>query len=274
MNYHAPANESIRMWVTRGVDLETRTALATFCRRNRFPYLYFEVLEPLLSHTDLVLALATSERPWPPKGIGSQTVEAVGIAMIGSEGRAHLTPVLTDRRHATNIGLVGAVTKQLLENLHDAKVPSAGYLIRQGDRALERALEQAGFAEADFQSSTDFAEYLEYSAAPEKVLDALSLGRLRLGDLLTLALDGRELDRLCAYHFALVAGLTAYLQDSIRYAALLPGLIDLVATLPLRACRLALPVLRQNEPNGSSGTGVADNPIADHFEPGRGHRSI
>ena len=232
MNHHASANESVRMWVTTEADLESRTALATFCRRNRYPYLHSEVLEPLLSRTDLVLALAASERPWPPKGIGSQTIEAVGIAMIGSEGRALLTPVLTDRRHATDIGLVGAVTKQMLEYLRDAKVPSAGYLVRQGDRALERALEHAGFAAADFQSATEFAEYLEYSATPEKVLDTLSLGRLRLGDLLTLTLDGRELDRLSAYHFALAAGLTGYLQDSIRHAALLPGLIDLAATLP------------------------------------------
>ncbi|MEU6975045.1 MULTISPECIES: hypothetical protein [unclassified Streptomyces] len=232
MTHHSPTNESVRMAVTKEPDVETRTALAAFCRRNRYPYLYSEVLEPLLSRGGLVLALATTERPWPPKGIGSQTVEAVGIAMIGSENRAHLTPVLTDRRNATNIGLVGAVTKQLLEHLREANVPSAGYLVRQGDRALERALQQSGFTEADFQSSTDFADYLEFSAAPQKVLDVLSLGRLRLGDLLALALDGGELDRLNSYHFALSAGIAAYLQDSIRYAAVLPGLIDLIATSP------------------------------------------
>ncbi|MGW7188282.1 hypothetical protein, partial [Streptomyces sp. NPDC054838] len=146
--------------------------------------------------------------------------------------RAHLTPVLTDRRNATNIGLVGALTKQLFEYLREADVPTAGYLVRQGDRSLERALGQAGFAEADFRSSTDFADYLEFSAAPQHVIDTLGLARLRTGDLLSLTLDGAELDRLGSYHFALTAGLTAYLQDSIRHAALLPGLIDLVATLP------------------------------------------
>ncbi|OXS37314.1 hypothetical protein [Streptomyces sp. XY006] len=232
MTYHSSANESVRMGVFRETDLETRTALAAFCRRNGYPYLVAEVLEPLLSGHGLVLALAVTERPWPPKGIGSQTIEAVGIAMIGTEGRAQLTPVLTDRRNATNIGLVGALTKQLLEHLHEADVPSAGYLVRQGDRALERVLERAGFAEADFRSSTDFADYLEFAASPRSVLDALGLAALRVGDLLALDLDGGELDRLGSYHFALTAGLTAYLQDSLRHAALLPGLIDLVATLP------------------------------------------
>ena len=69
--------------------------------------------------------------------------------MIGSEGRAYLTPVLTDLKHATNLGLVSAVTKHLLEALRDRKASSAGYLVRQGDRALERALEQAAFGRAD-----------------------------------------------------------------------------------------------------------------------------
>ncbi|WP_030194796.1 hypothetical protein [Streptomyces sp. NRRL S-87] len=232
MTVHSPANESVRMRVSGEADLETRTALATFCRRNGYPYLFTEVLEPLLSGRGLVLALAATERPWPPKGIGSQTIEAVAIAVLGTEDRAHLTPVLTDRRNATNIGLVGALTKHLLEYLHEADVPSAGYLVRQGDRVVERALEQAGFAEADFRSSTDFADYLEFSAPPRNVIDALGLARLRVGDLLALSLDGAELDRLASYHFALAAGLTAYLQDSLRYAAVLPGLIDPVATLP------------------------------------------
>jgi len=232
MTYHAPINEVIRIGVAEETSLETKSALATFCRRNGFPHLYFEILEPLLSRTDLILALATTDRPWPPKGIGSQTIEAVGIAMIGNEDRAHLTPVLTGRKHATNLGLVGAVTKQLLETLRDRKASSVGYLVRQGDRALERALEQAGFAKADLLSATEYAEYLEHSATPQKVLETLGLDRLRLGDVLALNLDGRELDRLSVYHFTLAAGLSPYLLDSIRYAALLPGLIDLIAALP------------------------------------------
>ena len=152
--------------------------------------------------------------------------------MIGSEGRAHLTPVLTDRKHATNLGLAAGVTKQLLETLRDRKASSAGYLVRQGDRALERALEQAGFGKADLLVATEYAEYLEYSATPRKILEALGLGSARLGDLLALALDGREFDRLSAYHFVLAAGTVWYRSDSLQYAAVLLGLLDLVATLP------------------------------------------
>ncbi|MFC0598232.1 hypothetical protein [Streptomyces palmae] len=232
MTYHAPVNESVRIGVTREPSAVTRAALARFCRLNGYPHLYAEVLDPLLAGQGLVLALATRERPWPPQGIGSQTVEAVGIAMIGTEDRAHLTPVLTDVGNATNIGVAGAVSKELLEYLRDQGVPSVGYLVRQGDRALERVLEQVGFAESDLQSATDYAEYLEYAATPGTVLEALGLDRLRLGDILSLNLDGRELDRLSAYHFALSAGLAPYLCDSLRHSALLPGLIDLVATLP------------------------------------------
>jgi hypothetical protein len=152
--------------------------------------------------------------------------------MIGSEGRASLTPVVTDLKHATNLGLASAVTKQLLETLRDRKASSAGYLVRQGDRALERALEQAGFGKADLQAATEYAEYLEYSATPQKILEALGLNGARLGDVLALALDRPELDRLSTYQFTLAAGLAPYLLDSMRYAALLPGLIELIAASP------------------------------------------
>jgi hypothetical protein len=232
MTHYASINESIRLWVTTDVSAETKSALATFCRRNGFAYLYFEILEPMLSRTDLILALATTERPWPPKGIGSQTIEAVGIAMIGSEGRAYLTPVLTDLKHATNLGLASAVTKQLLETLRDRNASSAGYLVRQGDLALERALAQSGFGKSDLQVATEYAEYLEYSSTPQKILEALGLNGVRLGDVLALAFDGRELDRLNTYKFTLDAGLAPYLSDQIRYAPLLLGLIDLIAASP------------------------------------------
>jgi hypothetical protein len=231
MTHHSPINESIRLTVMSEPSLEIKTALATFCRRNGYPQLYHELLAPLLERADLVLALAMTERPWPPSGIGSQTVEAVGIAMIGTEDRAHLTPVLTDRQHATNIGLVGAVTKQLLEAL-GGRASSVGYLVRTGDRAVERALEQAGFSKADLLSATDYAEYVEFSAAPDRALQTLGLGDARVGDLLTLSVDAGQLDRLSMYHFALAAGVSGFLADSLRFAALLPGLIDLIASLP------------------------------------------
>ncbi|WP_119274028.1 hypothetical protein [Taklimakanibacter deserti] len=232
MSHHAPINESIRIWVTARVPAETKSALAAFCRRNGYPHLYFEVLEPLLAQGNLIFSLATSERPWPPKGIGSQAIDAVAVAMVASEGRAHLTPVLMDRKHVTNVGLAGAVTKQLLEALRDRKASSAGYLIRQSERALERVLEQSGFARADLQSATEYAEYLEHSAPPQKILEALGLAKARIGDLLALNLNDRELDRLSSYHFALAVGIAPYLWDSIRNAAILPGLIDLIAAAP------------------------------------------
>jgi hypothetical protein len=232
MSHHAAANESIRLSTTTTIPLETRSAIAAFCRRNGFPYLHQETLEPLLARTEFIFALAITDRPWPPKGVGSQTLDAIGMAMIGSENRAHLTPVLLDRKHATNLGLAAAVTKLLLEVLRDRKASSAGYLIRQGDRALERALEQVGFAKSDLLTATEFAEYIHYCAEPQKILESLGLHGGRVGDVLGLAFDGRELDRLSSYHFTLSAGFAPYLADSLRHAPLLPGLLDVIAALP------------------------------------------
>jgi hypothetical protein len=71
-----------------------------------------------------------------------------------------------------------------------------------------------------------------YSGEPAAVLKSLGLAGARHGEVMSLAFEGKELDRLGAYHFALSAALAPYLWDSIALAALLPGLIDIVATLP------------------------------------------
>ncbi len=232
MTHHANANESIRLFVANALEVETRCGLAAFCRRNGFPHVFTEVIEPLLGRSELVFSFAVLDRPWPPKGVGSQTLEAFAVAMIGHERRAHLTPVIMDRRHATNIGLACAVTKQLFGALHERRVSSCGYVVRQGEPALERALARASFARADLHVATEFAEYIEYTTQPAKALDALGLAGMRVGDLMAGSLKANELDALGAYHFTLGAALAPYLHDELRYAAVLAGLIDLVASLP------------------------------------------
>jgi len=232
MTEHSIANETIRFEVTRQIAPETRSALATFCRRSGFAHLFTEILEPMLNGSNLTLAMGISDRPWPPKGIGSQQIDAVGIAMVGGSGRGLLTPVLVAPQHATNIGLASAVTKKLLEALRDQKVSSVAYLVRGGDRVLERVLGQSGFGRVDVRAATEHAEYIENASTPDKALDALGLRQARLGDVLSLSLDGQHVDRLTTYHLALASGISAFLNDRIAVAALLPGLIDIIADLP------------------------------------------
>jgi hypothetical protein len=74
MTHHSTANETIRFEVTRKIAPETRSALAAFCRRGGFAHLFTETLEPMLNALNLTLAMGISDRPWPPKGIGSQQI--------------------------------------------------------------------------------------------------------------------------------------------------------------------------------------------------------
>lgn len=232
MTEHSTANETIRFEVTRKIAPETRSALAAFCRRSGFAHLFTEILEPMLNGANLTVAMGVTDRPWPPKGIGSQQIEAVGMAMVGESGRGLLTPVLMAPQHATNIGLASAVTKKLLEALRDQNVSSVAYLVRDGDCVLERVLRQSGFGRVDLRVATEHAEYIENASTPDKALDALGLRQARLGDVLSLSLDGQHVDRLTTYHLALASGISAFLNDRMAMATLLPGLIDLIADLP------------------------------------------
>lgn len=229
---YSNTNETIRFEVTRKLAPDTRSALAAFCRRGGFAHLFTETLEPMLNECNLTVAMGISDRPWPPKGIGSQQIEAVGIAMVGDSGRGLLTPVLLAPPHATNIGLASAITKKLLEALRDHKVSWVSYLVRDGDYVLERVLGQSSFSRVDLRVATEYAEYIENTSTPDKTLEALGLRQARLGDVLSLSLEGKHVDRLTAYHLALTAGISASLHDRMAVAALLPGLIDLIADLP------------------------------------------
>ena len=160
-------------------------------------------------------------------------MHGVCFAVLGANDRAMLTPVITTIEHATNVGLVGAVSRVVLDFLVDLGTKEVGYLVRVNDRAIERALERTGFRQSELRATTEFADYIEYLAAPEEVRARLGLADAKRGDILTLALNLDEFDALCQYHFALSSAIAPFLKDSFEHAALLPGLLDLVAELPI-----------------------------------------
>ena len=232
MSAYAAVNETVSVVVTSHLSTEKRVGVQRFLRKLGAAHIYEELIGPLLDGGRLHLALATTDRPWPPKGVGSVTVHALSIAMRAVGDRALLTPVITSLEHTTNVGLVGAVTRVLLDELIESGTPEVSYLVRTDELALERTLAKAGFRRSELQAATEWADYAEYVASPMEMRDRLGLAAARQGDILRLILDSGEFDALSQYHFALSSAARAFLADSIEHAALLPGLLDLVATLP------------------------------------------
>jgi hypothetical protein len=232
MNAHAAVNETVSVIVTSSLSTEKRVGVQRFLRKLDARHMYEELIGPLLDGGRLQLALATTDRPWPPKGVGSLTVHALSIAMRAAGDRALLTPVITSLEHTTNVGLVGALTRVLLDELIASETAEVSYLVRVEELALERTLAKAGFRRSELQAATEWADYTEYVASPSEMRDRLGLAAARQGDILRLVLDSGEFDALSQYHFALSSAARAFLADSIEHAALLPGLLDIVATLP------------------------------------------
>jgi len=232
MSAHAMVNETVSVVVTSTLSTEKRVGVHRFLRQLGAAHIYDELIGPLLDGGRLHLALGTTDRPWPPKGVGSVTVHALSIAMRAVGDRALLTPVITSLEHTTNVGLVGALTRVLLDELIESGTPEVSYLVRADEMALERALAKAGFRRSELHAATEWADYTEYVASPVEMRDRLGLAAARQGDILRLALDTGEFEALSQYHFALSSAARAFFADSIEHAALLPGLLDLVATLP------------------------------------------
>ena len=232
MSAYEVVNETVSVVVTSNLSTEKRIGVQRLLRKLGAAHIYEELIGPLLDGGRLHLALATTDRPWPPKGVGSVTVHALSIAMRAADDRALLTPVITSLEHTTNVGLAGALTRVLLDELIESGTAEVGYLVRADELALERTLAKAGFRRSELQAATEWADYVEYVASPVEMRDRLGLAAARQGDILRLVLDSGEFDALSQYHFALSSAARGFLADSIEHAALLPGLLDIVATLP------------------------------------------
>jgi hypothetical protein len=232
MTCYSDANEMIRLEVFDRPEIETLTALATFCRQSGFGHVYAEMLQPAMASSTFLLSMGLTDRPWPPQGIGSQRVEAVATALVDTTGRAFLTPALLGLGHSTNVGLAACVTKKLYEALRERNVSRIYYLVRDEEHVLDRVLRRAGFLPGDFRAATEQAEYVEYSAAPAEALAALGLNDIRLGDVLNLTMDGDQLDRVVGFHIALGAAIRPVLTEQATVAPLLPGLVHWIVMSP------------------------------------------
>lgn len=225
-------NEVVRLESFIEVDASRKAALARFTRRLGFAYLYPELLEPLQAGGSLLMTAGLSERPWPPSGVGAQSIEGLAFALIGDDRRAFMTPTLCVPEHGTNIGLLCVVTRTLLAELGARGVGEIVYIVHEKSALARFVLEQAGFKATGEQVVTERAGYQQVAASPEAVVSSLGIANMRTGDLLALRLEPESLSRAALFHLALAHAVEGAWTDRLIEPEVLPGIIDWVSSPP------------------------------------------
>jgi hypothetical protein len=214
--FHDQVNDVVR--IDRIDDMDSHLAVATmsFFRRLGSPHLYWERVAPTLEGGDSQVFLAARDRPWPPWGLGGRSVAAMcQIHPVGKNSFA-VSPVYTAEEDVTNIGLISAVYKEMLEELSRTEGTEVNYLVVEGSRFADRLLRGVGFEPSDDLQVTELARYRFYRANAAKVLDALGLAQVSLPELLSHQLDDATLDRVSAFFAGLhLAAGNARLSDRI-----------------------------------------------------------
>ena len=191
--FHDQVNDVVR--IDRIDDMDSHLAVATmsFFRRLGSPHLYWERVAPTLEVGDSQVFLAARDRPWPPWGLGGRSVAAMcQIHPVGKNSFA-VSPVYTAEEDATNIGLISAVYKEMLEELSRTEGTEVNYLVVEGSKFADRLLRGVGFEPSDDLQVTDLARYRFYRANAAKVLDALGLAQVSLPELLQSSAGRRHL---------------------------------------------------------------------------------
>lgn len=229
---YSESNDRLELRTTAGLVDEYRPELSSFLRRLGLAHLLDEVLVPLAATSRTTAAVAFEERPWPPSGIGARTLRALAVAVVGEDRQSLFTPVFLSPQHATNIGLASAMTKLLLEHLADTGTEWVTVFVNERSAVVSGELSDAGFVPRQARVLTAETEFKAYATSPATLLRSLGLDSVRLGDVLTLSLDRRQISRLTAFHLTLAAGIAAHWADDTRWADIFPGFDDLVLTLP------------------------------------------
>jgi hypothetical protein len=225
-------NERLELRIEQQLVETMRPELAGFFRRLQLSHVLEELLLPLSATTRMVTAIAYDERPWPPAGVGARSLRSLAWAVISEDGQALLTPPLLHPQYVTNVGLAAATTKILLEKLCDDGIEWVSFFVNQRSKVVVGELRLAGFEPRQARIATDGTEFVAFAASPQVVLDSLSLSTVRLGDVLSLAMESKAVSNLTAFYLTLATGIRNYWTGNIRWAEVFPGVVDWAALPP------------------------------------------
>jgi hypothetical protein len=159
--------------------------------------------------------VALRDRPWPPWGLGGRIVAAVCQVNELGEALYGLGPVYVADDEVTNIGMVGATLKAVLEEVSREEGSEVAYLVRDGSVLAPRVLESFGFTKTDDAVVTEAARYSFHRASAGDLADRLGLSQTSTSELLAHSIDSETFQALSWFYSSLYLGGHAELRTDL-----------------------------------------------------------
>jgi 2OG-Fe(II) oxygenase superfamily len=178
-------------------------AIRTFFRRIGAPHLVDERILPTLREGDCQILAAVQDRPWPPWGLGARQVVALCQSHLISDDSYALSPVYVGDEDLTNIGLIAAVYKEVLDQLAVNPRAEICYLVAQGSTLVDQVMRANGFEKSDDVFVTFASRYFTYRIPAQKLLSTLGLDKFSAADLLAHDMGEAFLEKNALFHTTL-----------------------------------------------------------------------
>jgi Rps23 Pro-64 3,4-dihydroxylase Tpa1-like proline 4-hydroxylase len=217
--FFAGRNNATRIDVFEELSHTAKGALRTFCRRLGAPHLMDEVFVPTLEDGDSSIFVAVRDRPWPPWGVGARTVTALCQVQTISDESYAVSPVYVTDEELTNVGLMAALFKEVLDSLTISPRAELNYLVADGAVLTARVLESLGFGRSEDVFLTEQARYHTWRTPVEKVISALELDKYATPDLLAHDVPTDTLLRQATFFHTIYLGSRAEWTDARLSAA-------------------------------------------------------
>ena len=188
-------NDKLRFEEFSELDDVAVIGMRIFFREIGVPHLFEEYVIPTFKGPGSLIFAAVKDRPWPPWGHGSQSVNAFVQAHAIAENSYAVGPVLLRNELAANIGLRAGLYKEALESLSRQAKAEVNYLVIEDLVLTDHVLTSAGFKRTANLVQTDEAKYFFYSADCQELLKNLLLSDVSLPELLTLQVAPQVIDR-------------------------------------------------------------------------------
>lgn len=203
---HGPHNDATRIDVFDELSHTALAAVRSFCRRLGAPHLVDEVLVPTLEDGDSSIFVAVRDRPWPPWGIGARHITALcQVQAVGDETYA-ISPVFVGDEDATNVGLLSALYKEVLDSMAVSARAEVNYLVADGATLAPHVLGSLGFARAEDVFLTEQARYYTWRAPVADLQRAMGLTDTFTADLLAHDIAPATIQRNALFFHTVLAG--------------------------------------------------------------------